>query len=175
MAIITKDLYLQVQKQITADQKVRTQNKEFAFTKMITCGLCGSGITADDKFKKLKDGTINRYVYYSCTKYNDKKCPCGYIREEKLLEQLANILDVISLDEIGIKDRIKKSIEAHNEFQESVLGKEKNTNTRVKDVDIRNYAKHILRNRPLNEKRELLGCLRSKLVLKEKTIYLKEE
>jgi DNA invertase Pin-like site-specific DNA recombinase len=59
--IITKDLYNQVQSKITNEHLVRTQDKEFAFTKMMTCGLCGSGITADEKFKKLKDGTMNRY------------------------------------------------------------------------------------------------------------------
>lgn len=130
--IITKDLYLQVQDRITSDHVVRDQNKEFAFTRMITCGLCGSGVTADEKFKKLKDGTTNRYVYYGCTKFKDKNCPCGYVREEDLIEQLASVLDVVSLDEIGMKDRIKAEIESHNEFQESVLGKEVKEKIKIK-------------------------------------------
>mgnify|MGYP001613893078 FL=1 len=170
--IITKDLYLQVQDRITSDHVVRDQNKEFAFTRMITCGLCGSGVTADEKFKKLKDGTTNRYVYYGCTKFKDKNCPCGYVREEDLIEQLASVLDVVSLDEIGMKDRIKAEIESHNEFQESVLGKEVKEKIKIKEIDIRNYAKHILRKRPMHEKRELLKHLRSKLVLKDKTLTL---
>src|SRR5690606_20957067 len=116
--IITKDLYLQVQKQITSDHLIRSQDKEFAFTKMLTCGLCGSGVTADEKFKNLKDGTQARYVYYGCTKFRDKNCKCGHIREEDLIEQMANILDTVSLDEIGMKDKIKAEIESHNEFQE---------------------------------------------------------
>ncbi len=171
--IITKDLYNQVQDKITSDYQVRTQDKEFAFTKMITCGLCGSGVTADEKFKKLKDGTTNRYVYYGCTKFKDKDCPCGYIREEDLIEQLADVLDTISLDEIGMKDRIKTEIESHNEFQESVLGREVKEKVKIKEVDIRNYAKHILRKRPLYEKRELLSHLRSKLILAKKKIQLR--
>ncbi|MCF7815755.1 MAG: recombinase family protein [Candidatus Pacebacteria bacterium] len=171
--IITKDLYNQVQSKLTSDHTVRKLNKEFAFTKMITCGLCGSGVTADEKFKKLKDGTENRYVYYGCTKFNDKHCPCGYIREEDLIEQLANILDTISLDEIGMKDRIKAEIQSHNEFQESVLG-EKSSKIKVKEIDIRNYAKHILRKRPMYEKRELLSNLRSKLVLSDKQITIRQ-
>lgn len=170
--IITKDLYLQVQDRITSDHVVRDQNKEFAFTRMITCGLCGSGVTADEKFKKLKDGTTNRYVYYGCTKFKDKNCPCGYVREEDLIEQLANVLDIVSLDEIGMKDRIKAEIESHNEFQESVLGKEVKEKIKIKEIDIRNYAKHILRKRPMHEKRELLKHLRSKLVLKDKQLSL---
>lgn len=170
--IITKDLYTQVQRKITNEHKVRTQRKEFAFTRMITCGLCGSGVTADEKFKTQKNGNVHRYVYYGCTKFNDKNCKCGYIREEDLIEQLANILDTISLDEIGMKGRIKKEIQSHNEFQESVLGREVKEKVKIKEIDIRNYAKHILRKRPVYEKRELLSCLRSKLVLNNKCISL---
>jgi DNA invertase Pin-like site-specific DNA recombinase len=171
-SIITKDLYMQVQNKITNEHLVRAQDKEFAFTRMITCGLCGSGVTADEKFKKLKDGSTNRYVYYGCTKFKDKNCPCGYIREEELIEQLASILDVVSLDEIGMKDKIKTEIESHNEFQESVLGRVVKEKVKIKEVDIRNYAKHILRKRPIYEKRELLSHLRSKLVIKDKQLSL---
>ncbi len=171
-SVITKDLYLQVQDKITSDSVVHAQDKEFAFTKMMTCGLCGSGVTADEKFKKLKDGTTARYVYYGCTRFRDKDCPCGYIREEELIEQLANILDTVSLNEIGMKDKIKSEIEAHTEFQESVLGKTVKEKIKIKEVDIRNFAKHILRKRPIYEKRELLSNLRSKLLLKDKQISL---
>ena len=129
-------------------------------------------MTADEKFKKLKDGSVNRYVYYGCTKFKDKNCPCGYIREEDLIEQLANIIDTISLDEIGMKDQIKKAIEQHQEFQESVIGKMSKEKIKVKDIDIRSYAKHILRKRSIWEKRELLSNLRSKLILKDKKIKL---
>ena len=97
--------------------------------------------------------------------------PCGYLREEELIEQLANIFDTVSLDEIGMKDKIKAEIESHNEFQESVLG-QKSAKVKVREVDIRNYAKHILRKRPIYEKREVLCHLRSKLILREKQIFL---
>jgi len=170
-ALISKELYDQVQSQVKS-QIIRVQElKEFAFTKMMTCGLCGSGICADEKFKKLKDGGENRYVYYGCTKFNDKQCPCGYIREEDLIEQLVGILDTIALDEIGMKEKIKAELEAHNAFQQSVLGL-KSDKIKVKEVDIRNYAKHILRDRPIEEKRALLANLRSKLLLSEKIISL---
>jgi hypothetical protein len=47
--------------------------------------------------------------------------------------------------------------------------KDKNKNT---DIDIRNYAKYLLREGTLLEKRELLSFLKSKLVLKDKKIIL---
>lgn len=151
---------------------MHAQDKEFAFTRMLTCGLCGSGITADEKFKKLKDGTTARYVYYGCTKFKDKFYPCGYVREEELTEQLADIFDTVWLDEIGMKDHIRAEIEAHNEFQESVLGRAVKEKVKIQEIDTTNYAKHILRKRPVYEKREVLGHLRSRLILKEKKLTL---
>jgi len=42
----------------------------------------------------------------------------------------------------------------------------------VADIDIRNYAKYVLREGKDVEKRELLGCLKSKIELKNKIITL---
>jgi len=71
-----------------------------------------------------------------------------------------------------MKDKIKAEIESHNEFQESVLGKKVKEKIKIKDIDIRNYAKHILRKKSIYEKRELLSHLRSKLILNNKQISL---
>ena len=74
--LITKELFDQVQTQVKS-QFIKSETKEFAFTKLITCGLCGSGITADEKFKKQKNGNTHRHVYYSCTKTRDRNCKGG--------------------------------------------------------------------------------------------------
>ena len=171
-AILPRELYTLVQEKISSQNIVRMEPKEFAFTRLMTCGLCGSGISADEKFKKQQNGNVHRYIYYGCTKFKDKHCPCGYIKEEDLIEQLANILDTVSLDEIGMKDKIKEEIEKHQSFNESVLGNKTKEKIKVKEVDIRNYAKYILRERSVWEKRELLSHLRTKLSLKDKVISI---
>lgn len=169
--LISKELFDQVQDQVRS-QFVRTENKEFAFTKLMFCGLCGSGITADEKFKKQKNGNIHRYVYYCCSKSKDRNCRCGYIEEKDLINQFLRLIDQIDLDEIGIKDRIKNEVERFKKFQRSVLGsKEK---IEIKDVDIRNYAKFVLKESSDLEKRELLGCLKSKIFLQDKEIKIKK-
>lgn len=168
-SIITKDLFDLVQTQVKS-QIIRSESKEFAFTKMITCGLCGSGISADEKFKKQQNGNIHRYVYYGCTKARDKDCKCGYIEEKELIKQFAELLDKIDIDEIGIREKLRYEVERVKKFQQGVLGiKDKIT---VGDIDIRNYAKYILREGQDVEKRELLGCLKSKILLKNKVIAL---
>lgn len=168
--IITKELFDLVQESIS-DHVVTYQNKEFAFTKIMICGLCGSGITADEKFKKQKNGKIHRYVYYGCCKNNNKGCKSGYIREEELIEQLEILIDDIHLDEIGMKEKIKTEIERNRRFSIGILG-EKGITTKVADVDIRNYAKYILRDGTLIEKREMLECLRSKILLSNKEVKI---
>ena len=42
----------------------------------------------------------------------------------------------------------------------------------IKDVDIRDYAKFILKDGLIEEKRELLTCFKSKILLKNKVISL---
>ena len=132
----------------------------------MNCGLCDSGICADEKFKKPKNGNIHRYVYYGCTRSKDKNCKCGYIEEKELIKQLEELIDKIDLDEIGIKEKIKIEVERFKKFQRLLL--ENTDKTVIKDIDIRNYAKYILREGADVEKRELLGCLRSKILIKNK-------
>jgi site-specific DNA recombinase len=167
--LISKELFDQVQQQVKS-QIIRVQDKEFAFTKIMSCGLCDSGITADEKFKKQKNGNIHRYVYYGCTKKKDHNCKCGYIREDELIDQLVGLMETIDLDEIGIKEKIKSEVERIKKFQRIILGTR--DKIEVKDIDIRNYAKYVLIEAPDLEKRELLSCLKSRISLKEKILSL---
>jgi site-specific DNA recombinase len=169
--IITKALFDLVQEKISSQTlEPKTEQKEFAFTKLMTCGLCGSGICADEKLKKQKNGNIHRYVYYGCSKAKDRNCKCGYLNEEDLIKQLQELIDKIDLDEIGMKDQIRNEVTRYNRFQKGMLGIK--GEMEVKDFDIRNYAKYILRDGRDIEKRELLSCLRSKVILNQKKIQL---
>lgn len=169
--IITKELFDMVQQQIKS-QVIKSEGKEFAFTRLMTCGLCGSGISADEKFKKLKDGSVNRHVYYICTKSKDRNCKCGSINEEDLLKQFEQLLNNIDLDEIGIKEKIKVEVERFKKFQRVILGNK--DKIEIGDIDIRNYAKYILKEGKDIEKRELLGCLKGKIILKNKEVSIEE-
>lgn len=167
--IISKELFDQVQDQMRKNV-VRVESKEFAFTKLMKCGLCGSGITADEKFKKQKNGNIHRYVYYGCTKFNDKRCPCGYINEKELIGQFVELINGVDLDEAGIKNKLQKEVHRIKGFQMALLGKREKIV--VGNIDIRGYAQYLLQNGTNTERRELLSCLKSRLTLKEKKIFL---
>ncbi len=169
--LISKDLFDDVQKQLQLQRKAKGKNKEFTFTKIMSCGLCGSGITAEEKYKNLKDGSINKYIYYGCTRARDKDCKGGYIEEKVLIIQLLELMDKIDLDKSGIKKKLEAEIERHKKFHSGIMGKS-DMEYCAKDVDIRNYAKYILREGSLFEKRDLIQCLKSKITIKDKILYL---
>ena len=171
--IVTKELFDKVQEQLKRDQIVR-ESKEFAFTKLISCGLCGSGITADEKYKKLKDGTTARYVYYGCTRSKDLHCKGGYLREEELISQLTAVLDEIDVNEIGMRHKFEEEVARYNKFQKTVLGSDVKGKTPAKEIDVRTYAKYLLKEGSVIEKRELLSCLRSRLVIRNKVVVLEK-
>lgn len=167
--IITKELFDLVQEQMRVNV-VRVESKEFAFTKLMKCGLCGSGVSADEKFKKQKNGNIHRYVYYGCTKFNDKNCKSGYISEENLIEQLERVIDDIDLDELGMQGKIKQEVQRFKSFQSRLLGSAQKI--QISDVDIRAYAKYILAEGANTEKREVLENFRSKILLSNKKVLI---
>ena len=43
---------------------------------------------------------------------------------------------------------------------------------KVTDIDIRNYAKYVLREGKTEEKRETLGCVRNKIMLMDRKVKL---
>ena len=169
--IITKELFDAVQLQLKGNQLKTRQDKEFAFTKLMTCGLCGSGISADEKYKKLKDGTFNTHIYYGCSKAKDKNCKCGYINETDLIKQLQDLVDTIKLKENTILKKLKDEVLRFKKFQLALSGK--STEITVSTKDIKNYVKFILKDGDMNGKRSFLESLDSNFIIKNKKVYIK--
>ncbi len=166
--LITKELYDLVQEQVKS-QVLRSEGKEFAFTKMMFCGLCDSGISACEKFKKFKNAT-HRYVYYGCTKAKDGNCKCGYIEEKELIKQFEALIENLNINEIEIKQKIKADVEKFTKMQKFFLGTKEKVN--ISGVDMRSYARYVLQEGEDLQKRELLGCLKGKIVLSNKKIHI---
>ncbi len=167
--LITQELFEKVQAHLTRD-KISRENREFAFTKIFVCGLCGSGVSAQEKYKPLKNGTTAKYIYYGCTRARDRFCKNGYIREEALIKELLKIIDQLDINELGMRHKLEDELERFAKFQ-SVLGTE-NKATAIREVNIRTYAKYLLQEGSITEKRELLGNLKSNLIYQDKKITL---
>jgi len=169
--IVDKELFDKVQEQLKRDNIVR-QSKEFAFTKLMTCGLCESGISAEEKYKQLKDGTSAKYIYYGCSRSKDRHCKNPYIREEDLTTQLIKLMSKVTFNSTAVQIKFEDELKRFNKFHRGVLGisgkKEKH-----KDIDLKTYAKYILKEGSNEEKRDLMGCLESKIVSDNKVLRLK--
>ncbi len=173
--LITKELFDKVQEQLKRDQIVRSELKEFAFTKLMNCGLCGSGVTADEKFKRRKDGSTIRYVYYGCTRAKNINCKSGYLREEDMIEQLVKLMDKIDLNEMHMRQKFEEEVARINKFQKSFFGGNDTAKAKGKHIDLKDYAKYLLREGTAVEKREFMSCIRSKFIFKNKSITLEKE
>jgi hypothetical protein len=170
--LISKEIFDDVQKQLHLQIKAHNRNKEFAFTKMLTCGACGSGVSAQEKYKNLKDGTVAKYIYYGCTRARNINCKEGYLEEKVLINQLTEIIDRVDLDKSGIKRKLESEIERHKKFHSGIMGKVE-AEYNVKDADIRNYAKYLLTEGSIFEKRELLNSFHSHLQVLNKKLLMK--
>jgi DNA invertase Pin-like site-specific DNA recombinase len=174
--IISKELFDAVQKKMTVAPKSKPGTKEFDFTRLFKCGNCGSGITAQEVFKRFKDGTSRYYTYYHCTQFYDYDCHEPYIREEKLIEQLAELLQQISvkivetnpilkpeLDKVMV---IKRTLEKQNDNEQL-----KNQNELIQP----DFIKYVFQEGTKEQKRELIGCINTTIFLRQKQIYIEKE
>ncbi|ETB64156.1 TPA: hypothetical protein DIC38_00440 [Candidatus Nomurabacteria bacterium] len=147
------------------------ENHEFAFTKLMTCGLCGSGISAEEKYKKLKNGTVAKYIYYGCGRSKDRHCKNEYLREEELIEQLIKLIDKIDVNDVGLQIKFEEESKRINNFNKGVL-EINNSNKKHKEINLKTYAKYVLRSGSNEEKRELMGCFKSKIKMMDGIINI---
>ncbi len=168
--LIDQELYQAVQDKLAEETRKKIAQNDFTFTKLMSCGLCGSGITAQEKSKALKDGSTNWYIYYSCTKSRDKNCKNPFIREDHLITQLLAIIDQISIDEIGARNLIEREVHRYNTLRAEVEGMSETM--KAKEMDFRKYAKYLLKNGSRIEQRELLEHLKDRLVLQDRIVSL---
>lgn len=170
-SIITKELFDTVQTKIQVEKK-KAYGREFAFTRMLHCAHCGSGITAEEKIKELKDGGFNAHVYYRCTKVKDRNCPNESVKESILIDEMLPIIDKMSLDKSELKQKLQEEVARYALFQTGVLGVDLSQSKKQKDVSIKTFAKHMLKHGTMMQKREILSCIKSRILLKDKTLTM---
>ena len=75
-----------------------------------------------------------------------------------------------------MRTKLEDEIKRFNIFQRSVLGATDKEKVKTDpDTDIRNYAKYLLKEGSMIEKRELLGNLRSRIMYKDQVLTLVQE
>ncbi|MBI2635892.1 hypothetical protein HYW84_01035 [Candidatus Peregrinibacteria bacterium] len=139
----------------------------------MTCGHCKSGVTADEKRRQMKNGSMKSYVYYRCTHSRNIACHAPGIREEELIKQLIDILDGLSLNASAVKRKIDDEFKRFSRFALDVLGV--TDQQKAQKINQRKYVEYLLTNGTMTEKRELLASFTSKILLKNGSIYLTQQ
>ena len=114
---------------------------------------------------------INRhgkeYTYYKCNRYYGYgKCKEKYIREEKLIEEVANLVGQVDEGSFQMRKNIQQEVERINEMEELRYG------DKAKLMTVQEYLCFILKNGKTSEKSDVIRCLRDQLVLKDGMVSL---
>lgn len=166
--LISRELFEAVQTKMTVTPKSKPGTKQFTYTKLqnLRCGGCGSGITAQEKYKQTKKYGVKRYVYYHCTQSRNFDCSESYLREEKLTEAFIGLLANITVDEIKTKTALQTELDKFTRLSVAVRG----NNDKPEDINLENFAGYILSEGTRLEKRALISCLEQTLYLKNKEL-----
>jgi hypothetical protein len=158
-----------VQEKLKVEKK-KAYGREFAFTRMLHCAYCDSGITAEEKIKELKDGGSNAHIYYRCTKVKNRECPNESVKESILVDEMLPIIDTMSLDKSELRQKLEKEIARYTLFQTGVLKQDLPQSKKHRDISIKTFAKYLLVHGTIIEKREVLSCIKSRILLKDKKL-----
>lgn len=172
-AIISQELFKRVQEKLDSQRDThKGDKKNFAFSRLLKCGMCKSGVCAEEKSKTNRSGETRQYIYYGCTRHNDKFCKNTYLREEDLVLQLIEIVDKIDINQVGMKARLEKEIAKYGEFRSKVLGLSDEEKIKQSRLDLRSYMKYILEKGSIEEKREFMQSFTSHLILINKRVVI---
>ena len=75
---------------------------------------------------------------------------------------------------LGIKNKFQEEVKRYNAFQNRVLkiNEEKQIH---KDIDVKSYIKYLLKEGSMSEKREILSCIKSKIVIRKKILNIEQQ
>ncbi len=132
-AMITVDEYDQVQKLLGRKGRPRYQEHYFPYTGIMSCGECGSAITATEKQKLIKStGITKSYQYYYCThrRKGAENCSARKVVPVRELESLISE----ELNKISVSEKFKEvAIKILKENNQSIIEHEQAIYTQKKN------------------------------------------
>jgi site-specific DNA recombinase len=183
--LVTKMLWDKVQQQLKVPPK-NWHKKKFPFKTLCICGSCGGGVTAEEKYKKLKYGGQRKYVYYHCTRSVDYDCEEPYITEVDLIRQLLAHINAgkVRIHKTKIAKKMKLDIDRFHRLRSEVLNQEylsgnldelETSAIKKNDEEMAiNYLKHILKTGSSDDRKDVLGVVKTKFILKNKCIKIND-
>ncbi len=183
--IVTRQLFDRAQIQLQVAP--RQWNKQvFPFKKLCICGHCGGNVTAEIKYRRLKNSQINSHIYYHCNRVRDYDCDEPYITEEELIRQLVIYLPKLKLNISWLMDEFINEIKRFHHLKELMSDEEASLeltphNTHRsrpphysdnEKLRLQEYLLHILQFGTPEERVKILGGIESKFSLAQRKLRL---
>lgn len=178
--IITKEVFDLAQEEMLKHNTRRWGKsyiyEPYNFLRLMRCGSCGSGVCARDVQKyRITTKDLSHFRYYMCSNAATRRCKELYINEKDLIVQLAELLDKVDLDFIALREQYEASVHRFYRLNSFVTGESFVERTHEKrDEDLRKWMKIIFDDGTPEEQRSVLNKLKSRILLKDKHIYLDE-
>jgi len=184
--IISKQIFEKVQIQLQVAPK--QWNKQlFPFKKICKCGSCGGSVTAEIKYKHLKNNKVHSHIYYHCNRIKKYDCDEPYITESELIKQLVVHLPKLQLktsflltefqNEIARLQHIKNSVLKERESKLEIT-KYNDGNGQVIEQNedkiqmLKDYLLHVLQYGTPEERIKILAGVSSKFKLTQRQLEL---
>lgn len=90
-----------------------------------------------------------------------------------MVDQLVRLLDQVDFNALGIQHKFEEELKRFNKFQRGVLGFS-NPKAKHEDIDSKTYAKYVLKEGTNEEKRELMGFLKSKIKITKGIVTIEQ-
>ena len=168
-SLTTKEIFEQIQNSRSIPNKAAWGSKNFAFKDIFKCGTCGASITAEEKFKPLRDGGFNRHVYYHCTKKVNPNCPEKYLNEKILVEQLIAFISK-NAKTIEVTGEITKKMTRHASIVSNSLASRDIEHDTVEPLT--EYSRFILTHGSYNEQSKLIEGIKSTFLIQNQMIIV---
>ena len=91
-----------------------------------------------------------------------------------MTEQFLKLIDKIDFNETGVQMKFEDELKRRTKFNRGVLGIQ-NPSLKHEEIDLRTYAKYILREGTNKEKQELTGCFKSQITMMNGVIKIESE
>lgn len=179
--LISKQLFDKVQIQLETTPK-QWNKQVFPFKKICTCASCGSGVTAEIKYRVLKNTKVNTHIYYHCCRSKDEKCREPYITEDEMINQLIYLLPQMKLDKKYLLKEFNDEIKRVNNMRmiiedSNYKGKELTPHNGKEEIHttdgmIKNYLLHILQFGNPQERIRISEGIKSKFILSNRNLMI---
>lgn len=130
---------------------------------------CGAEFTAQEKFKKLKNGEFNRHVYYNCTRRVDINCTEKYINEKDFCELLQQFIEN-NYKQIDISDKLLAKVERHYQVTKTLF--QHYQVEQSLDIPFLEYSRYVLTRGTEAERTIFAAGMMTKLKIKKGTIEI---